>query len=250
MSVGGSYLAFQLRVGALPFFRIYKESILGDALAGFVNLEQRANAVADAAFKRYGSRPAADDSGDMSQEAEWANDEGQVYYDAMTGLRQATINLLAAGLFHLLEQQLAKLTFDRTFRGIHLNPKDANLGPNGKLVQWYKNHFDLDLKLLPQWDTIDELRLLANAVKHADGGSAQELRSKREDLFRSPTLAKLKLPTPDYSHWPIRLPLAGEDLFVTEQTFAEYANATHDFVVGVIAHFQENAGKGFPCGDR
>lgn len=246
MSVGGSYLAFQLRVGGLPFFRIYKESILDDALAGFVNLEQRANAVADAAFKRYGSRSATDDSGDMSQEVEWANDEGQIYYEAMAGLRQATINLLSAGLFHLLEQQLAKLTFDRTFRDMHLNPKDANLGPNGKLVLWYKDHFDLDLNLLPQWVKIDQLRLLANAVKHADGGSAQELRSRREELFRSPTLDKLRLPTPDYNQWPIRSPLAGEDLFVTEQIFAEYANATHDFVVGVIAHFQENAGKGFP----
>src|SRR5258708_6285357 len=110
MVVTGSYLAFQLR-GTLPFLRIYRDSILADALAGFVNLEQRAASVADAAFRRIGSRPAADDSGEMDQEAEWAHEEGQAYYEAMTGLRQATINLLAAGLFHLLEQQLVKVTF-------------------------------------------------------------------------------------------------------------------------------------------
>src|SRR5262249_51117285 len=107
--VGGSYLAFQLR-GSLPYFRIYRDSILADALAGFVDLEQRANAVSTAAFKRYGSRPATDDSGDMERESEWAHEEGQAYYEAMVGLRQATINLLAAGLFHLLEQRLAKIT--------------------------------------------------------------------------------------------------------------------------------------------
>ena len=61
---------FQLR-GTLPFFRIYRDSILADALARFVNLEQRADSVAEAAFKRVGSRPAADDSGDMDQEAEY-----------------------------------------------------------------------------------------------------------------------------------------------------------------------------------
>lgn len=60
MAVGGSYLAFQLRLGALPFFRVYNESILKDVLAGFVNLEQRADEVADAAFKRMASRPAMD----------------------------------------------------------------------------------------------------------------------------------------------------------------------------------------------
>ena len=43
MSVGGSYLAFQLR-GALPSFRIYKDSILTDALAagwpGLINIRK------------------------------------------------------------------------------------------------------------------------------------------------------------------------------------------------------------------
>jgi hypothetical protein len=73
MAVGGSYLAFQLRVGALPCFRVYKESILKDTLAGFANIEQRADEVAEAAFKRMGSRPATDNfDGDMSREAEVA----------------------------------------------------------------------------------------------------------------------------------------------------------------------------------
>ncbi len=243
MTVSGSYLAFQLR-GALPFFRIYRDSIVTDALTGFVNLEQRADAVSDAAFKRMGSRPAKDDSGDMDQEAEWAHEEGQAYYEAMTGLRQATINLLAAGLFHLLEQQLAKLTFDRKFREIHLEPKKVKLET---LAEWYKKHLDLDFKQLPKWDIVDQLRLVAGAVKHADGGSARELRDKREELFRPPGLDQLKLPTPDYDNWPLRSPLSGEDLFVTEQIFSEYAHAAHDFVIAIVAHFQRNASKGYPC---
>src|SRR5262249_52711244 len=141
--VGGSYLAFQLR-GALPYFQIYRDSILTDALAGFVNPEERANAVSDAAFERYGSRPAADDSGDMDREAEWAREEGQAYYDAMVGLRQATINLMAAGLFHLIEQQLAKITYDRKLLRVPPDPRNANLGPKGDLLPCYKKHFKLD----------------------------------------------------------------------------------------------------------
>ena len=92
MAVGGAYLSFQLS-GALPFFRLYKESIVKDALSGFANLEGRADVVADAAFKRLGSRLATSDCDDRSQDAEWAEDEGQAYYEAMVGLRQATINL-------------------------------------------------------------------------------------------------------------------------------------------------------------
>jgi hypothetical protein len=231
-----------------PFFRIYRDSILTDALAGFVNLEQRAKAVSHAAFKRFAARPGTDDAGDMSQEAEWAQEEGQAYYEAMVGLRQAMINLLTAGLFHLLEQQLAKRSFDCKFRDIPLDPQKANLGPKGSLLSWYEKHFDLDLKKLTQWNAIDELRLVAGAVKHADGGSARELRGKREELFRSRTLNEMNLPAPDYERWPLRSPLTGEDLFVTEQIFAEYANSAHDFMEAIVDHFQQNAGKGYPSG--
>ena len=36
----------------MPYFQIYRDSIVTDALAGFVNLEQRAKEVSAAAFKR------------------------------------------------------------------------------------------------------------------------------------------------------------------------------------------------------
>src|ERR1022692_3860727 len=166
--VSGSYLAFQFR-GAMPYFRVYADSILRDALSGFTNFEERADAVADQVFKNLGSRPGdPDGDDDMSREAEYAQEQGQAYYEAMVGLRQSIINLLAAGLFHLLEQQLAKITFDCKFDDIHLDPTDANL--HG-IAKWYGRYFGLDLKTLPAWDKIDELRLVANAVKHAAGKS-------------------------------------------------------------------------------
>jgi hypothetical protein len=58
----------------------------------------------------------------------------------------------------------------------------------------------------------------------------------------------MNLATPDYDRWPLRSPLTGEDLFVTEDIFTEYANTAHDFVAAIIAHFRLTAGKGYPCG--
>ena len=243
MPVGGSYLTFQLRTGALPFFRVYEESILKDVLSGFTNLEERADQVADAAFKRLGARTATDDSGDdLSREAEAAHEEGQAYYEAMAGLRQATINLLAAGLFHLLEQQLAKLCYDREFRDYRLKEATLDL-----ILVWYKKHFDLDLEQLPQWSTIDELHWLANAVKHAEGGGAKKIRKLRPELFRNPLLDKKGIKWSIPSDAPLRLPLAGDDLFVTEELFSRYATAAADFVRAIIRHFKQNASKGYPC---
>ena len=242
MAVNGSYLAFQLRVGALPFFRVYKDSILKDTLAGFVNIEQRADEVAAAAFKRMGARPATHTfDGDASQDAETAHEEGQQYYETMCGLRQATINLLTAGLFHLLEQKLAKLCYDRTFRDYRL--KEANID---LIVKWYLQNFDLDLKRLPQWSWIEELRLLANAVKHAAGSGEKGIRKLRPEVFRNPLLDKMGLKW-SLSDDPLRLPLAGDDLFVTEAMFLDYATSALDFVRAIIAHFQENASKNYPC---
>ncbi len=238
--VSGSYLAFQLR-GSLAFFRIYRDSILNDALAGFTNLEQRANAVADLAFKRFGSRPATDDSGDMEQEAEWANEEGQVYYDAMVGLRQATMNLLSAGLFHLLEQQLAILCYDCEFCDCVLANADIK-----SITAWYLRYFDINLEKLPQWKTIDELHWLANAVKHGEGSSAVKIRVLRPEVFSNPRLEHYGLKWSIPLHSPVRQPLAGDDLFVTDRLFTEYATATHDFVATIIQHFAQNGKKGYP----
>lgn len=242
MAVSGSYLAFQLRVRALPFFRVYQESILTDVLAGFVNIETRADEVAEAAFNRMASRPATDDfDGDMSREAEAAQEEGQLYYDAMCGLRQATINLMTAGLFHLLEQQLANVCYDTAFRDYRLKEAKLDL-----IVTWYRQQFDLDLQKLPQWPTIDELRLLANAAKHAEGSGAKQIRKLRPDVFRNPLLDNMGLKW-SLSNEPLRLPLAGDDLFVTEAMFAEYATTALEFVKAIIAHFQQNAANGYPC---
>ena len=204
MAVGGSFLASQLRVGA-----------------------------------------ATDNcDGDMSQEAEAAQNEGQLYYDAMYGLRQASINLLTVGLFHLLEQQLAKLCYDCNSRNFKL--KEANMEG---IVLWYGLHFDLNLKTIDKWSTIDELRLLANATKHADGSSAKQLRKRNADLFRHPLLDKIGVAW-SLSEEPLRLPLAGEGLFVTEEMFSEYAANVHAFVRAIILHFERNASRGYPCKAR
>jgi hypothetical protein len=54
-----------------------------------------------------GAQPASEDfDGDTSGYAEDAQERGQSWYDLMRSLRQTMLNLLAAGLFHLIEQQL------------------------------------------------------------------------------------------------------------------------------------------------
>lgn len=242
MPVSSSYLTWKLRSFALPCFRAYKDSILQDVLAGFGNIDQRAEKVAEEAYERFASRPAGEDfDGDLSREAEAAQEQGQLYYETMIGLRQATINLLATGLFHLLEQQLAKLVSDSIFQDY--NPPDADLT---QVVHWYRKHMALDLKTFRQWPIIEELELVANAVKHGKGRSEIKLRPLRPVLFQNPSLPKKGFAGTALAHEPL-LPLAGDGLFLTEELFAEYATAAYELMKAIATHFQANAAKGYPC---
>jgi hypothetical protein len=97
-------------------------------------------------------------------------------------------------------------------------PKDTNINA---VADWYQQHFVLDLRKLPAWSTIDELRLVANATKHAEGRSAEQLREKRPELFRYPPMGEMFLGN---APRPITQPLAGEDFYVTPEIMEEYSD--------------------------
>ena len=95
----------------------------------------------------------------------------------LESMRFATLNLYAAALYHLTEQHLIDVPLQI------LNYDDRhNLRPDGAVV-WFKNALALDLLSLPTWSLIEELRLVANVVKHGEGDSAAKLRKIRPELF-------------------------------------------------------------------
>jgi hypothetical protein len=249
MPIYGNHLAWQFGTFAVPCFRAYRDHILTDVLSGYANMDEYARRVADEAYRQMGARFAGEDyCGDPGDAAEAASEQGQVYYEMMAGMRQATINLHAAGLFHLLEQQLGNL--------IHCvrnseHPDNAGEEPKSNIhayAKWYRRYLGLDLEKLVEWPKIDELRLVANAVKHAKGDSEAELRVKRPDLFQHPIRAEMGLSGVATREEPLRLPLAGDGLFITEAVFNEYATAVYDFVLEILGHLRRNARTLYRCG--
>jgi hypothetical protein len=207
------------------------------------NLSKRADEIANAEFARLGRQPAGDDfDGDMSQAAEAAHEKGQAYYDTMNSIQQATLNLFAAGLFHLLEQQLTEVCHDGAFD--EAPPKESRLEV---VASWYCKHFGLHFSALASWPKVNQLRLLANAIKHGEGSSARELRILRPDLFQDPAIRKLM---PDLVAMlpplQLRLPLAGEGIFVTKEVFAEFANNTDRFITEIAQYFLKNRDTHYP----
>ena len=68
---------------------------------------------------------------------------------------------------------------------------------------------------------------MANTVKHADGSSAEDLKSIRPDLFlRSVTSNIIK---PNIVQWPVFTPLTGDSLYITKSEFKKYVSSVKEF---------------------
>ncbi len=224
----------------LPFVRVYGQWVEERIIPLADQLTAMADAVEQQAYDELMSQPVGEYYiGDGSEEAEHAFDAGLSFYQNITAMYQGTLNLFAAGLFHVIEQQLADLTRDGA-----INIK----GPDTKLqsaVDWYRRHFDADLELFPSWPLIEELRLVANTTKHAEGPSAAKLRSIRAQLFQNPLLRKV-----DFQilivHMPVSLPLGGDGLYVTGDDFRNYHKAAEGLFDWLVKHFDTHGDEYYP----
>ncbi|KQV88064.1 hypothetical protein ASC91_14620 [Pelomonas sp. Root1237] len=226
----------------MPYVAGYTETVQTEILPVFSGLNERASRIAEAEFARLGAEPASHEfDGDFGDFADGAQEAGEAFYNTMDSLRRTSLTLYAVGLFHLLEQLLCDLCRDASF--------DVNPPSDTKLdvvADWYRRHFRVDLRALPSWQRVDELRLVANTAKHGAGSSATQLRALRPDLFEDPSLRELMPDAPElYTASHVRLPLAGQDLFISAQDFAAYARATGDFLDEIVGQFEAMADEHF-----
>jgi hypothetical protein len=113
----GAYLEWRISLWIVAPVRAFRVYIFRDVLPAFGNLSKRADEMADEYYSDIGSQPAGEDCDiDMADVAEDAHDRALSWYQMMVSLRQSMLNQLAAGLFHLTEQQLAALCRDGGFR--------------------------------------------------------------------------------------------------------------------------------------
>ncbi len=93
-------------------------------------------------------------------------------------------NLYAVAIYHILEQHL--ITFFYRQAGTRLKrprEKDSKKPHLDDVVRDIKGAWGIDLKNLSSWDAVDELRMVANCVKHGDGPDCGKLRTSHADWF-------------------------------------------------------------------
>jgi len=189
-------------------------------MPAFEGIESEAEAVSQ---ERWDSDMSAPGTGyeDPADFAEVAEQAGESHYLLLDGIRQGMVNLFAAALYHVFEQhvmffmrkQLLHPSEDNDLRLLRLSEFEERLKTVG-----------VDIRSFSSWPQIDELRLVANTVKHAEGKSARELQVLRPDLLEDPQVS-----TPGLSDlstaFPVSLPLLGEDLYVQLADVRRYRDA-------------------------
>ena len=211
-------------------------------LPTFGDIASEADAVAQAKFDDLGRSFCESDMGDA---AETAHEEGLEHYQRLTAVRQGLLNLMTAGMYQLFEQQVA--TFTRRQLLTIYEERDAafvrQISAPGRIIRELKQRLDeegIDVERLRTWKTIEELRLVANTIKHGVGRSADELFERKPLLFLTPELRPTEIHGMEDSNQQLLLPkarqtprvdrpLGGEDLYITAADLSDYTEAVVQF---------------------
>ncbi len=108
----------------------------------------------------------------------------------------------------------------------HAEKHFSSLNSNEAIKALQEN--GIDVTKFNCWTKIDELRLVANTVKHADGESAEELKELRPDMFKHPD-SMLSIQMSAKLVGPVYLPLFGEGLYITQDEFDSYVITVKEF---------------------
>lgn len=203
--------------------RQFDEMFSGKVFPPFDDPEAQAEKVAQDYWNRRMSEPVTEDNDvDPGVIADQAHDKSLAFYLTLAAMHTTVLNLFTAGLFHLFEQQTGLLYRDWTGTS---SPR-----PVEALRHWLNDELKIDITATAlAWARLNELRLVANVVKHAEGNSAQELRRINGDYFRQPLLRTpgfQDIPSIDH---PIGAPLTGEDIYITKADYDEFVRSVVSF---------------------
>ncbi len=200
------------------------DSIIDRVLPAFDNIDEEAEKVAEQEYTRIGNL-SANEYVDIEKIAESAQDAGIEYHELLSRAKQGLMNIATAGLYHLFEQQL--LFFYRR-QVLHTSQENDTKLFKLKELKTRLASGGIDIEKLPSWPKINELRLVANTVKHGEGDSAEQLRDIRQDLFIHPSLRSNDF-LANNPHYTIYMPMSGEDIFVEVNDFQKYKDAVLGF---------------------
>jgi hypothetical protein len=202
----------------------FREAVINRLLPTFEKIEAEAE---DITIKEW-ENPTTYLDPDFFDEADLAaraDDMGLSHLLTQLAIKQTLLNLSISALYHIFEQQL--LLFHRR-EVLQLGQEnDVKLITISKLKNILSKN-KIHIEHFSTWSKLEELRDAANAIKHAEGQSAEKLRVLRPDVFTHPSTLILT-DSELMSGKSVFMPLAGEDLFFTNDDIENYCNCILSF---------------------
>jgi hypothetical protein len=163
--------------------------------------------------------------GEHDEDAYYA---GQAYRMAMRDAQQALLNGLAVVLYHHFEQTMIAFLRQDLLPGEERD--DQKLFSLREAIRRIAG-LGIDCKRFASWQKLDELRLVANTAKHAEGPASKELQQLRPDLFPPPLLGEPGEMNPLYSS------LAGQAFVLSAADLDAYLEAASFFWQNLAGEF-------------
>ncbi|APC08566.1 hypothetical protein [Neomoorella thermoacetica] len=216
-----------IRCIIIPHFGYFEQVFFQKIAPAFRTIEEEAERMVNDKYEQLVKQPGNPDADlDLSDLAEETHESGIEYYLIIRGIEQGITNLFAVAMYHLFEQELLLIHKSELLRPWEQN--DERLLDLDELKRRIKNS-GIDLEAFRSWNKLEELRFVANTVKHADGRSSAALKKLRLDMFIPPDLRAEKVNVEISPTTQVFLPLAGEDLYVTAEDISSYFRAIQDF---------------------
>lgn len=204
----------------LPQLTALRDAIFERVLPAFERLESEAEQIESETFERLNTN--ASEYSDPAHMAEAAFKAGLDHFKTMTATRQTVINTFAIAISHLFEQQRHLLSFGT------LLDWEPNSKQREKRFCEFLEARGVDRTKFIHHAKLEELDLVANVAKHAEGQAAERLRTLRPELFVHPSIRD----DPVFGSstvGPVNRPLMGEDLFVQPDDLRDYLEAIESF---------------------
>lgn len=205
----------------IPAIRRVEEVFLQRLQPTFFSLEAESEKLESDLWQKAMAQPCYGDGCDEGEMAESVRDAAVSHYLGLKAMEQGLLNCCALFLYHLYEQHLMLFLRQELldWRG-----KDNKKLYTHEQVRIRLKLANVDITTFGAWPKLEELRLLANTIKHGEGKSSEELLHIAPHLFE---LAGLSNSLPISGR--VYTPLLGEDICVRPTHISEYADSLEQF---------------------
>jgi len=208
----------------LATYRIV-DAFLNRLVPTFATAEAEAEALTNELWKASRSRSYDSNGLDESDIAEAVQEAGGERYLNLKEMEQGILNCCALFLYDLFEQHL--MHFHRQELLGWLDRNEIRLFTHDEVRRRFESH-GLSVKSCASWPKLEELRHLANTLKHGEGKSSRELTELTPYLFTHPSLIDDGTHVKCQSH-RVYTPHLGDEIFVTAAHVRGYAEAIERF---------------------